>query len=200
MFEEKCLFLKLTTLQDRMDILNEQRESDGVHPPFGNDDIGVALGGLDEVTMHGFHRREVLLEHRVHITSALLDITHEATSQAHVIIGINEDLDVHQFAELLVLKDQDTIKDQDLRRLDTYRLRQAVVVGEGVDGALDALPLLELADMLDHHIRVKGVRVVVVELGALLETEIIMRLVVEVVAERRDVLIGKGLLELAYEG
>ena len=41
---------------------------------------------------------------------------------------------------------------------------------------------------------------VVVELGALLETEIIVRLIVEVVAERRDVLIGKGLLELAHEG
>ena len=54
--------------------------------------------------------------------------------------------------------------------------------------------------MLDHHIRVKGVRVVVVELGALLETEIIVRLVVEVMAERRDVLIDKGLLELAYQG
>ena len=66
--------------------------------------------------------------------------------------------------------------------------------------ALDALSLLELADMLDHHIRVEGVRVVVVELGALLETEIIVRLVVEVVAERRDVLIDKGLLELAHEG
>ena len=197
---EKRLFLKLTTLQDRMDILNEQRECDGVHPPFGNDDISVALGGLDEVTMHGLHCREVLLEHRVHITPALLDITHEATSQAHVIIGINKDLDVHQFAELLVLKDQDTIKDQDLRGLDAYRLGQAVVVGEGVDGALDTLPLLELADMLDHHIRVEGVRVVVVELGALLKTEIIVRLVVEVVAERRDVLIDKGLLELAYQG
>ena len=140
----------------------------------------------------GFTVEKVLLEHRVHITSALLDITHEATSQAHVIIGINEDLDVHQFAEFLVLKDQDTIKDQDLRGLDTYRLGQAVVVGEGVDGALDTLPLLELADMLDHHIRVEGVRVVVVELGALLETEIIVRLIVEVVAERRDVLISEG--------
>ena len=183
-----------------MDILHEQRECDGVHPPFGNDDISVALGGLDEVTMHRLHRREVLLEHGVHITSTLLDITYEAASQAHVIIGINEDLDVHQFAEFLVLKDQDTIKDQDLRGLDTYRLGQAVVVGEGVDGALDTLPLLELADMLDHHIRVERVRVVVVELGALLETEIIVRLVVEVVAERRDVLIDKGLLELAYEG
>ena len=183
-----------------MDILNEQRECDGVHPPFGNDDISVALGGLDEVTMHGLHRREVLLEHRVHITSALLDITHEATSQAHIIIGINEDLDVHQFAQFLVLEDQDPIKDQDLRRLDAYRLGQAVVVGEGVDGALDTLSLLELADMLDHHIRVEGVRVVIVELGALLETEIIVRLVVEVVAERRDVLIDKGLLELAHEG
>lgn len=200
MFGEKRLFPKLTTLQDRMDILNEQRECDGVHPPFGNDDISVALGGLDEVTMHGLHRREVLLEHRVHITSALLDITYKAASQAHVIIGINEDLDVHQFAQLLILKDQDTIEDEDLRGLDTYRLGQAVVVGEGVDGALDTLPLLELADMLDHHIRVEGVRVVIVELGALLETEIIVRLVVEVVAERRDVFIGKGLLELAYQG
>ena len=54
--------------------------------------------------------------------------------------------------------------------------------------------------MLDHHIRVEGVRVVIVELRALLETEIIVRLVVEVVAERRDVLIDKGLLELAHEG
>ena len=183
-----------------MDILHQEGEGYGIHAALGDDDVGVALGGLYEVAVHGLDRREVLLEHRVHITSALLDITHEAASQAHVIIGINEDLDIHQFAEFLVLKDQDTIKDQDLRGLDAYRLGQAVVVGEGVDGALDTLPLLELADMLDHHIRVEGVRVVVVELGALLETEIIVRLIVEVVAERRDVLIGKGLLELAHEG
>ena len=99
-----------------------------------------------------------------------------------------------------MLEDEDTIEDEHLGRVYEYRLRESVVLGEGVDGALDTLPLLELEDMLDHQIRIEGVRVVVVELGALLEAEIIVRLVVEVVAECRDVLIDKGLLELAHEG
>ena len=99
-----------------------------------------------------------------------------------------------------MLEDEDTIEDEHLGRVYEYRLRESVVLGEGVDGALDALSLLELADMLDHHIRIEGVRMVVVELGALLEAQFVMGLIVVVVTERGDVLLDKGLLQLAYEG
>ena len=51
--------------------------------------------------------------------------------------------------------------------MNEYGLRETIVVGEGIDGTLNGLPLLELTDMLDHHIGVKRVRMVVVELGTL---------------------------------
>jgi len=59
-----------------MDILYEQREGNGIHPSFWNNDIGIALGGLYEVTVHWLDCSKVLLEYRVHITPSLLDISY----------------------------------------------------------------------------------------------------------------------------
>ena len=150
-----------------MDVLYKEGEVDGIHPALWYDDVGVALRRLDEVTMHRLDGREILLQYGAHISATLLDITYETTGQTHVIIRIDEDLHVHEFTKFLVLEDQDTIEDDHLGRMNEHSLRETIVVGEGIDGALNGLPLLELTDMLDHHIGVERVRMVVVELGTL---------------------------------
>jgi hypothetical protein len=73
-------------------------------------------------------------------------------------------------------------------------LRETVVLIEGVDRTLYTLSLLEQTDMLNHHIRIEGVGMVVVQLRTLLQCQLVMSLVVEVVAERSDMLLNEGLL------
>ena len=62
-----------------MDVFYKEREGNRIHPTLWNDDVGVALRGLDEVTMHRLDGREILLQYGAHISATLLDITHETT-------------------------------------------------------------------------------------------------------------------------
>ena len=78
-------------------------------------------------------------------------------------------------------------------------LRGAVVDGVIVNRALNRLPLLELTQVLDHQVRLKGVGVVVVELAALLKGEVVMGAVIVVVAQDGDV-VAEALHQIFHQG
>ena len=49
-----------------------------------NDDVREALGGLNELLVHGLDRGEVLLHHRIQIPPPLLHVPEDAAENAHV--------------------------------------------------------------------------------------------------------------------
>ena len=76
--------------------------------------------------------------------------------------ALNKDLDVQQVPQLLVLEDEDALHQDDLVGGQGYRLVGAVVDGVVVDGTLDGLTRLQVSEILDHPVGVKGGGVVVV--------------------------------------
>src|SRR5262249_28022198 len=70
--------------QEVLDLHLEQVDGDAVVPAFGKDDVGVALGGLDELQVHGAHALLILADHRVGRAAALVDVALQTADEAHV--------------------------------------------------------------------------------------------------------------------
>ena len=84
---------------------------------LGDDDVGKALAGLDELEVHGLHRAGIALDDPFHVLAALADVAGHDAHEAVVVVGIHENLDVHLVAELLVREDEDALDDDDAARL-----------------------------------------------------------------------------------
>ena len=151
-------------------------------PAFGDNNIGVALRRLDEHLMHGLDRGQILRDDRLQIAAAVAHVAHDAPQDAHIGVRVHKELDVQPIAQLGLGKDEDALDDDDLGRHDCDRLGCAVVHRVVICRALDGLPGAQRVEVLHEQRRVERVRVVVVELFALGEGNVVMPLII-VVAE-----------------
>ena len=157
-----------------------------VQAPFGDDDIGVALGGFDELQVHGADGGEVLVDDHFGGAAALFDVALEAADEADVGIGVDEDLDIEQGAQFGVAEDEDALDHDDGFGRDALDAVGAGVGLEVVDGQVDGLPGFELEDVADEEGGVERVGVVEVDLFALVVGQIAQVAVVGVVGEVGD--------------
>src|SRR5690606_37879958 len=68
---------------------------------LGDDQVGVPLGGLDELEVHRTHGLEVLIQHRVLGPPPFRDVPLETAGETQVGIGVDVDLEVEPVAEVL---------------------------------------------------------------------------------------------------
>ena len=68
--------------------------------------------------VHGLDRCKVLAKHGIEAAAALGNVAADAADEADVGVRIHKDLDIHLIAQGVVLKDQDTLDQNDLARLD----------------------------------------------------------------------------------
>src|SRR6266545_1804184 len=68
--------------QQPVDPRDDHVDRDGVQSAARDDDIGVALGRLDELQVHGPHRPQILIDHRFDGSTALADIALEPADEA----------------------------------------------------------------------------------------------------------------------
>lgn len=148
--------------------LHHHFERDLIVAALRDDDIRIALARLNELLVHRLHRCEILVHHAVKAAAAVTHIAHDAAQDAHVRVGVDENLDIHKIAQLTALENEDAFYYNDSRGADGYRPVGAVVNGVVVDGTLDAVSRAELLEILDEYIGVEGIRVVIVELCPLL--------------------------------
>ena len=174
------IFIYSLTVDDGANVLDEHRHSHRVETTLGDDDIGIAFRWLDKLLVHRLHRSGVLRDDRLHRSSSLTHIAQDASCQAHIGIGIDKDLDIQDVAQLLILENEDSVDDDNLRRLDSQSLLRAVVLHKRVGWAIDRLTLLESLDMLDHKPSIEGLGVVVVELCALLVGQLRVGFVIKI--------------------
>src|SRR5579883_2459763 len=164
----------------------QQLERDLVAAALGDDEVGEPFRGLAERLVHGSNRGEVLLDHGVDRPATLRRVAAEPAYEAHVGVGVDEDPYVAQVADLRHGEDEDPLEDHDLRRVDRDVVVGPRVLGVVVDRTPDRFPLAEPADVLDEELLVEGVRMVVVDLAALVEGEVAPVAVVGVLDEDLD--------------
>ena len=150
--------------------------------------------------MHRLDGGQVLLDHAVQTASALLHVAYQTAQDALVGIGIHKDLVVEQGAQLRLHKGQDAFHDQNRCGLDVLYLVAAVVVGVVVHRAVDGAACLQLLQMVDQQSVVKSVRVVVVQLAALLKGQLVVALVIAVVGDQAYFILAKTLLQPQSKG
>ena len=116
---------------------------------FGNNEVGVALRRLGELQVHGPDRLEVMLGDRFQRTTSIFDVTRKPSEDAHVGIGVDEELHVEARAERLLRQHHDALEKDDGRGLDElsgiYARVRDVVVSEPGNGPtrLECIEMLE---------------------------------------------------------
>lgn len=156
-------------------------------PPLGDDDVGIALGRLDEHLVHGLDRGQILRHDRLQIAAAVAHVAHDAPQDAHIGVGVDEDLDVQPLTQLRLGKDEDALDDDDLGRDDRDRFGGAVVHRVVIRRARDRLPGAQRVEMLHEQRRVERVRVVIVEFLALGKGDVVVPLIVVVVIQHAHI-------------
>src|SRR5690625_4269820 len=94
-----------------------------VVPALGNDDIGVAFGGFDVEFVHRLDRVQVLVLDRLQGPPAVDDIAFDPSQQAHIGVGVDEELDVEQSADPRLGEDEDALDDDHPGGFDQGRCR-----------------------------------------------------------------------------
>ncbi len=155
-------------------------------PPFGHDEVGVPLGRLDELQVHGAHGGLVLFDDAFDGAAALGDVALQPADEPDVGVRVDVDLHVEDLPELGLGVDEDAVHEDDLARLDAARLGRAAVDLEVVDRRLDDHPLLERLEVAHEKLALERVRMVEV-----LPVEDVLRqvdevAVIRVVGEDRD--------------
>ena len=75
--------------------MGDEIDANFVMLTLGNDHVGVLLGWLDELHVHGMDGRQVLLEDGFDGSSRFTDVSAQATNEALVRVGVDEDFDAH---------------------------------------------------------------------------------------------------------
>ena len=77
-------FKPLSHIDVFLDAVDDHFQRDEVLAALGNNEVRVFLAGLDELLVHGFDRREVLLDDGVDRPPTLFDVTPDPPAQAHI--------------------------------------------------------------------------------------------------------------------
>lgn len=125
-------------------MVGQHLDGGGVLAAVGDDDVRVALAGLNESLMHGLDGGEVLVDNAVEGAAALLDVPHQTAQDALIGIGVYENFVVEHGAQLRLHEGKDAFHDEDGGRFDVLDLVAAVVVGVVVHRAVDGAASLQL--------------------------------------------------------
>jgi hypothetical protein len=161
-------------------------QGSGIVTTFRNDNVGVALGWLDEFQVHRADSMQILFDHGIGRSPAFVDVPLQAADESEVGIRIHEDLDVEHFPERRFGEDQDALHKNDIAWLDSERLGGAAVCGEIIDWHFDGPSVAKSGDVPDQEICFEGVGMIKVELIALRRWEPAQILVIGIVLEKCD--------------
>jgi len=78
---------------------NDHIQSSGVETAFGDNHIGVSLGGFDKFQVHRAHGGKILLDDGLGRSAALGDVTSQPADEADIVIGIDKDFQVEKFSQ-----------------------------------------------------------------------------------------------------
>ena len=113
-----------------------------------NDEVCKLLRGFDKLLMHGLEYLLIAVKHHIDGTSTLYHISADVADKAHVRVGINEYLQVHHVAQLLVVQGHNALQNDDGLRLYTHGFWQSVGDDIRIGRLFHGLSILEHLDML----------------------------------------------------
>ena len=105
-----------------LDAVDDNFERDEIFATLGDDEVRAAFTRFNELFVHGFDGRQILLDDGINRAAALFHVAPDAAAEAHVGVGVDKNADVHLIAERAAGEDQNALDDDDLPRLDVQHL------------------------------------------------------------------------------
>lgn len=166
-----------------------QQHSDGtdVLTAVGNDQIRMLPARFDKLKKHGPDRAVILLQDRVEATVAFQHVPSQPPRKTDVHRHVDVDLEVEQVPQLRHVENQDALKNQHPGGLEPICLRMPVVLPVVILRDIDRSPLPQQIEMFNQQFVLDGLGMVVVDLFAVCERQIIPPPVVAVFIEDRDI-------------
>ena len=150
-----------------LDVLADDADALHVLTALRNDDVGILLGGFDELLVHGFQHREIAVEHHVDRTTAFHHVAQDVADESFIGVGVYKNLQVHHVAQLAVHQRHDALDDNHRFGFHVDGLFLAVALYVAVGGLFDGLPTFQLRNLLVQQLPVESVGMVEVDLAAL---------------------------------
>ena len=94
--------------------------------------------------------------------AAVADVAQGAAQDAHVGVGLDENFNVEHIAQGRILENEDALDDDDLGGDDLHSLVGAVMIHKGIHRALNAVASLQLLQVLNQQIGIKGIGMVII--------------------------------------
>ena len=133
-----------------------------------DDEVGIAFGGLDEFFVHRLKDIKIAVENHLCGSASLYCVALYDADEPFVGVGIDEYLQVHEVAQLLLPQRHNALDDDDLAGLHMYGFWQTVADEVAVCGLLDAFSLTQSLYLLGEKLPVEGVGMVKINTFALL--------------------------------
>ena len=111
---------------EAFDVLAKDGDATLVLAALWNNEVGMALGGLDELLVHGLEHCQIAIDDHGNGTSAVDGVALNVADEALVGVGVDEYLQVHHVAQTLVDERHDDLDDDHWLRLHMDGLRQSV--------------------------------------------------------------------------
>lgn len=163
-----------------------------------NNQVGITLRRLDELFMHRLEDIAITVENHLCGAASLYRISLNNADKSLVWVSIDEDLQIHEVAQLLLPQGHNAFYDDDFARLDVDGFRQTIADEVAVSGLLDALPFSQSLDLLGKKLPVEGVRMVEIDATTLFWSEMSGVVVVRVLRYERHSICRKRFDNLLY--
>ena len=144
------VLLRLPIIDMPLDPAHDHIQRHQVLAALRHHQIGMLLAGLHKLLMHGLDRGQILFNDRFHGPAPLFHIPFDTAAQAYIGVSIHKDPDIHQIAQRLILKNQNTLHQDDPVGFDFGDCIAAVVAGIVIDRTVDGTALLQQLQMLDR--------------------------------------------------
>ena len=105
-----------------LDILTKNGDALGVLSSLRDDEIGVTLGGLNELFVHGLQHLQVSVYNHRHRAASGDGISLYVANETFIGVAINKDFQVHHLPQPLIDERHDSLDDDDGLRLHMYGL------------------------------------------------------------------------------
>ena len=79
-------------------------ERDLIIATLRNDNVRIALARFHKLLVHGLDGGEILVHHAVKAAATVTHIAHDTAQDAHVRVGVDENLDIHKIAQFAALE------------------------------------------------------------------------------------------------
>ena len=145
------------------DVFAENADTLGVLATLRNDDVGITLGGLDELLVHGLEHLQITFYDHRHGAPAVDGVALNVANEPLVGVAIDKYPEIHEIAQLLVEQCHDALDDDNRLRFHMDGFRETVALYVGIGGLLDGPPLPQVVDLPMKQFPVESVGMVEID-------------------------------------